>query len=447
MHLLPSECLDRGCAVTERYREALRHVLDATWVLMAYDNGERPDALAASIKHYKTLDNKQQAALHAIRSSALGLDTQRAETLLRLSVRLSPEEAEWRFMLGCCLQERRLSASLIAAVSGALPGPGRPAVARASPEEAVLLREAALRCAAGPHPDAALRLSRCLLSSGSDALASEALDMLEDTLSRFQDCPLTLFEFTSQHQMRLDMSVDSVVRMHRILLRLKDLVGDRAFTRAELAALCIMAWASTPWGRELNLHEDALGHLEAAELMGGTLPPMLASLLDIIVPLRAAHKDTPLVRRAPGGRDAAPAAQSGWTMRPADIRALHAARSAPDPLESSIRTALSTDHPNYDLMVTFFRRAVPEVLRLLSRDHSHGLEMRLAANAPASVRVRSILRDGQRYDVRVAYDGRDQPLEEELELWCDPGLLGGPPDASTSRSSTPMARKESARKH
>lgn len=76
MHLLPSECLDRGCAVTERYREALRHVLDATWVLMAYDNGERPDALAASIKHYKTLDNKQQAALHAIRSSALGLDTQ-----------------------------------------------------------------------------------------------------------------------------------------------------------------------------------------------------------------------------------------------------------------------------------------------------------------------------------------------------------------------------------
>lgn len=180
IQLLPS--LADDCEIIGRHREALRHVLDASWAAMMQLEAVRTNGgmhihqdnptwqgFIRGIKQYKKLSRAQQAAICAIRGCMANDPDD-----LRKAIKLNPSEGEWRYKLGYLLEEER----------GLPPGRHPP-----TSEELSTLR---LGFKLMPNVDTMTRLARSVVGTGPKGVR-EAVSLLEQALRLYPKHPRALF--------------------------------------------------------------------------------------------------------------------------------------------------------------------------------------------------------------------------------------------------------------
>ncbi|XP_034241573.1 uncharacterized protein LOC117645465 isoform X6 [Thrips palmi] len=238
MRLLPDPVFHKDCGLVGDYRPALRLVLDSTWAMMRVEcvvdqhDAVNLNKFVASVQPLSKLDEKQRAAVYAIRG-CLAPDQDR-QRWLRKSIKLSPGEGQWGYYLGWMLQEDR-------------HGKKTP-----SKEELRLLRNAyKLR----KDPDSILRLARSLIECGPSRLA-EAEALVEEALTLYPDHPRALTNGANLLARLRENSPAVLRRMHHLYKRAQTIVGDRAFIHLKLAALCFMSGMKEEGDEHLNFAFD-----------------------------------------------------------------------------------------------------------------------------------------------------------------------------------------------
>lgn len=224
MYLLPDPDFGTTCSLVRDYGEALRHLLDATWAGLSVTARATPchgvdPALRffiGTIQPFDKMDRRQQAALHALHSRFCD-EVDDSVRWLRKAINLSPDEGEWRFLLGWRLQEQR--GEVIA------PSP--------TPEEVTLLRDAhRLR----PTPMTIVRLAKTLADAGTRG-QEEAKQLIDEAQRTYPDNPAVLFQVVNVLPSLRERVPDADRLIERLLRKILAMTGESAQVRIKLAML------------------------------------------------------------------------------------------------------------------------------------------------------------------------------------------------------------------
>ncbi|XP_034233006.1 uncharacterized protein LOC117640563 isoform X2 [Thrips palmi] len=220
MLLLPGPSFNRGCPIVNDHREALRYLLDSTWASMCLVQRKQPctgiDPVLAefisTIKPYNTLPLEQKAAVLVMEGRFS--DDEGLLRLARRAIALSPDEGEWKHMLGWKLQGQRVKQG------GSVPGTEELAMLR----DAVRLRRS---------PDTLTRLAISLADCGP-AGRTEARQLVDQALAEYPDNAAVLSQAAHVVQL-LGGSVQAVYNeVENLYTRALAVTGDCAHLRMKL---------------------------------------------------------------------------------------------------------------------------------------------------------------------------------------------------------------------
>lgn len=270
--LLPFRCFSSGSDVVSDYKQALRHMLDGTWIGMEFSQLDRNEddacedvreaslmmAFLQSVTPYDRLPPRQQAAVLATQAVITG-----DPSLLRKSMAQSPSEGQWPFHLGVMLQRTRAEGVVGASLFGGRPGA----------EELSLLRQAYRLARA---PEAGLKLAKSLAGTAgreghheAKRLADEALNKYPDNVAVTYQAACVLLDVRVGKESRLRARAEALFRRCEALL-------GRPCASLHMD-LCLLMCEQ---GRreEARLERDEALHIDRAAICRGGDPPHLDTL-------------------------------------------------------------------------------------------------------------------------------------------------------------------------